>query len=256
MEKRKKVNVVISIICILLALLCLVYGLVVRSIQSGSNFYFVWLAGTVFFIVIGCISWFELWKHIPLPVRIFCIAVLSIGIVLLAVFEILVLGHMKDKGEEDLDYIIVLGAQVKDNGPSIVLRKRLDTAYDYLIQNPDTICIVTGGKGSNESKTEGEVMKTYLVEKGIPEERIIAETMATSTIENIRYSLEYMKDGASIGVVTSNFHMFRALQIAKGEGLTNICGISAPSMAFYLPNNMFREFFGEVKYIMTRMKEK
>lgn len=73
------------------------------------------------------------------------------------------------KGETNLDYVIVLGTQIHESGPSIVLKYRLDAAVLYLNENPGTICIVSGGQGKNEPYSEAEGMAKYLIEKGIPE---------------------------------------------------------------------------------------
>ena len=48
----------------------------------------------------------------------------------------------------------------------------------------------------------------------------------------------------TVGIVTSNFHAFRAMGIAKKQGITQVYGISAETNPIYLPNNMLREFFG------------
>ena len=57
-------------------------------------------------------------------------------------------------------------------------------------------------------------------------------------------------DNASIGVITNNFHMFRALQIADKYGLDNAQGIAAGSPTDMLVNNMVREFFAEIKFLL------
>ena len=54
--------------------------------------------------------------------------------------------------------------------------------------------------------------------------------------------MKYIKKKATIGLVTNNFHVYRALQIAKNQKIENIHGIAADSSAFYMPNNMFREY--------------
>ena len=53
--------------------------------------------------------------------------------------------------------------------------------------------------------------------------------------------------GKRVGIVTNNFHVFRSVAIARKQGLADVCGIAAPSTAFYLPNNLFREVFGITK---------
>ena len=148
-----------------------------------------------------------------------------------------------------LDYIVVLGAQMRQNGPSIVLQYRLDEAIKYLNDNPDTICIVSGGQGYNEPCTEAQGMAEYLEKKGVPKVRILMETESTTTAQNISNSMQYIREGATVGIGTNNFHMFRALQIAKKQGLTQVCGIAAKSKPLYLPNNMLREYLAEIKYL-------
>lgn len=98
---------------------------------------------------------------------------------------------------------------------SPVLKYRLDKAVEYLNENPDTVCIVSGGQGSNEPWSEAEGMARYLQEKGIDTARILTEDQSQTTGQNITNSKKLMKEGASVGIVTNNFHVFRALQIAK-----------------------------------------
>ena len=61
---------------------------------------------------------------------------------------------MKQKPRDNCDYIIVLGCQIRGERITKSLKKRLDAAYDYAINNPDTKIIVSGGQGKGESKTE------------------------------------------------------------------------------------------------------
>ena len=160
----------------------------------------------------------------------------------------MIAGKFTSKGEKNLDYIIVLGAQVRKDGPSVALRYRLDAAIDYLNENPSTVCIVSGGQGANEPYTEAEGMAKYLIEKGIDSRKIILEGKSQTTVENIRNSKKLMKeDYNGVGIITNNFHMFRALRVAEVQGLENICGISAKSNVLYLPNNVLRECGGILK---------
>ena len=77
--------------------------------------------------------------------------------------------------------------------------------------------------------------KRHLIRQGIPEERILKEEKSKTTAENIQYSKKFIKSKESVGIVTNNFHMFRALQIAKRQGLEDPSGIAAESTALYLP---------------------
>ena len=118
----------------------------------------------------------------------------------------------------------------------------------YLQENNPTICIVTGGKGAAEPFPEGQGMKDYLVKAGIPEDRIIVEDRALNTVQNIQYSMALMSSpNAPTAIVTNNFHVTRGLALARGQGLTDVYAIAAPSDPLFLPNNMLREFFGLTK---------
>ena len=174
--------------------------------------------------------------------------VVAVGVTVLVILCGIIATEFTASGSKNLDYVIVLGAQVRENGPSVALRYRLDAAIDYLNENPDTICIVSGGQGANEPFSEAEGMAEYLLQNGIKNSRIILEDKSTSTVENLKYSKVLMSSSYdSVGILTNNFHMFRAIQIAKAQGLNNVCGIAANSNVMYLPNNVLRECLAILK---------
>ncbi|MDE6724954.1 MAG: YdcF family protein, partial [Ruminiclostridium sp.] len=122
------------------------------------------------------------------------------------------------------DAVIVLGCKVQKSGnPSLMLSKRINAAYEYLAENPNIICIVSGGQGSDEPGSEAEVMKACLVEKGIDENRIFEENRSESTRQNIEFSLDLLKENnievTEAAIVTDGFHQYRASLIAKEYGL-------------------------------------
>ena len=91
-------------------------------------------------------------------------------------------------------------------------------------------------------------MRDYLVEAGIAPERIITETSSRNTIENIRNTIPLLDPAKDrVGIVTNDFHMYRALAIARKQGMANAQGISAHSLMLFLPNNMLREVAGVLK---------
>ena len=257
------------IICLILGIISILYGICIMRVASGTLFFGVWYAIGVFFILLGILIHSHKLALIPRTVKILFGALIAAGIIVMCVCCVLVSSHFHDKGNKNLDCIIVLGAQVKlpspseasasysDSNraaiPSTVLKYRLDTAADYLRANPGTLCIVSGGDSSSEPEAEAVVMKRYLIEKGIDADRIITEDQSTSTKENIEFSRQLLSkqdispDNCSIGIVTNNFHIFRAVKIAEKAGFENACGIAAPSNTFYLPNNVLRECMGIVK---------
>lgn len=238
----------ISILCVLAALFCFAYCAVVFMIKSGSRFYLVWAAGGVFLLVLAFLLHSGMWDRIPLVLRKIFYVIVIVGAVMFVIVEGLIISRFHDKGKENLDYIIVLGAQMKPAGPSAVLKFRLDAAYDYLTENENTMCILSGGQGSNEPCTEAEGMYRYLTEKGISPERLMMEDQSTDTSENIAYSMALIgRNDVSVGIVTNNFHVFRGVRLAKAAGVQDVCGIAARSNVYFQLNNMVREFFGIMK---------
>lgn len=115
----------------------------------------------------------------------------TLFLLMLAVFlftEGCIISGFSKNTDKELDYIVVLGAQLKTTGPSRVLQYRLDTAYEYLTAHPDTKVIVSGGQGSNEPASEAQGMCDYLVKRGIEPDRIILEDKSVNTEQNIRFS--------------------------------------------------------------------
>lgn len=224
------------------------YGICVLAVHSGSPFYMVWfgLAGFMFLLAVTFAA-----GHFLLILRRILLLLLLIFGLFVAVTWGFIFTALHSAGKSGLQNIIVLGAQVKADGPGKELQYRLDRAYDYLEANPETTCVVSGGRGSNEPAAEAVVMEKYLRERGIAGDRILAETKSENTVQNLVYSKKLINPDKSVGIVTNDFHVFRAVHIAQKNGYQNVCGIAAPSNAFYLPNNMLRESFGILKEIVT-----
>ena len=257
-----------AILFMIIGILCVLYGIAVFLIRSGTMFYAVWLALGTCFLLMSFLIRIRFFDKLPKIARALLLIAAAAVIVLFLICEgfvlrgfgsrapegldyLIVLGaQVREDGPspEGLDYLIVLGAQVREDGPSAVLKYRLDAAVDYLKENESTLCIVTGGKGEDEPLTEGEGMKQYLTAQGIDPARILVEDQARNTVQNIQFSKQLMTSpGASTALVTNNFHVTRATALARKQGLTNVYAIAAPSDPVYLPNNMFREFFGLTK---------
>lgn len=177
------------------------------------------------------------------------------GLAILAVTGGLIIHAGKGDAQTVCDYIVVLGAQVNRDGPSLSLQERIDTAYDYLIRHSQTVAILSGGKGDNEHISEALSMYQELTAKGIDPNRLIMEDQATSTWENLAFSLDIIQERTgsrphSIGVVSSEYHLYRAGLQAGEHGLT-IVGIPAKTGSFprYL-HYFIREIAGVWYYII------
>ena len=237
-----------GIVLVILGIICILYGFAVMLVRSGTWFFAFWY---VLGAVILAAAWVVLsgrWDGFPPITRHVVEGVVALLLVGFAATLVLIAQDFSDEGEPDLDYIIVLGAQVREQGPSRVLQNRLDAAYGYLCENEGTKCIVSGGQGPNEHTAEANVMADYLIARGIDPSRIIVEDRAENTVENIRFSMALIDpEHDRVGIVTNNFHVFRALRIARKAGMSHACGIAADSLPFYLPNNVARESLGIAK---------
>ena len=113
---------------------------------------------------------------------------------------------------------VVLGCRVYGERPSLSLVERLEAAYAYLEENPDAVCVVSGGQGSGENISEAEAMYRWLVAKGIDGDRIYKEDESTSTEENIVFSKQVIEEhglNPNVAIVTSEYHTYRAGVIAQ-----------------------------------------
>ena len=121
--------------------------------------------------------------------------------------------------EQTPEFIVVLGAQVQGDGPSLTLKKRLDKTLAFMQENPDKTVIVSGGQGPDEAHTEASVMARYLIEHGADASRVIEEDEASNTRENLLFSAKLAEaaglDTSRVLIVTSDFHMCRAKYIAR-----------------------------------------
>lgn len=245
-------NRILEFLLFIVAVVCFAYSIIVYNVHSGSKFYLFWDALAVVFVALGILIGRKIFTKTPVWLNRTLVSILIACICLFFVLLGLVMSTFKSKGSRNLDYIIVLGAQVRTDGPSVVLRFRLEKATEYLKENPETKCIVSGGQGSNEPKSEARAMADYLIEHGIAEDRILLEDKSTNTSQNLQFSKKLLPENVSVGIVTNNFHVKRALYLAKRFGLTNAEGIAAYSTPLYAPNNVVREMIGLVKDFIIR----
>lgn len=240
------------------AVLCLMYyGIIVCYSGFSTSFAWFWPALAVFLLALAAGGVYNRLhpRRCPLWVMVSAVTFLGTSLVILCAVEVLIFIGAASQDPPGLDYVVVLGAKVEEGHISNSLLRRLEKAAQYGRKNPDTLLILSGGQGADEPATEASVMYDYLRRSGIPDRQLALEEQSTSTVENIAYSkvlidrLEQEKDRpeippshrapgpymvvedkpVQIGVLTSNFHVFRAVQIGKRRGITDISGISAKS---------------------------
>ena len=124
---------------------------------------------------------------------------------------------------------IVLGLALENGKPTDDLLSRLDTAVQYAKANPDAVLILTGGNPDGSGRTEAAVMRDLLAGRGIPEDRMMLEDRAETTKDNFRNTALLVSPEEPIVLITSDYHMDRAVLTAKNAGFTRVCRLPAPS---------------------------
>ncbi len=170
----------------------------------------------------------------------------------LALAGLLVLGGLQLAGtrrqpeEEQAVTMIVLGCRVNGSEPSLMLWNRINTARRYLEEHPEVKAICSGGKGDDEHISEGRCIYNKLVQYGIEPERLYMEEESSSTKENIAFSKALIeREGLSPDVllVTSDYHCYRAMQLAKKAGLQAYAW-PARTASYLVPTYVLRECCG------------
>ena len=185
------------------------------------------------------------------------IAALLLGFSLFTVLETMVVrGSFADESDAPVSAVIVLGAGVNGETPSLTLRTRIDAAAAYLEEHPDVPVVLSGGQGPGEAITEAECMRRALVRRGVDESRLYPEERSTSTQENLRYSRAILEElgvdpAQRVAIVTSDFHLCRA-RLMWGDD-TAAVPAHLPSALYFqclTVNYFIREAFGLAAYFV------
>lgn len=247
--KKGEKHSILAVVLHVAGIASILYCTGIAVFGFGSYFFLIWGGIGVVCLCLGhLLDNRRIMDRIPKGVKTAAGGLACAGLLCFCGVEGLIFTQYHAEAEAGADYCIILGAQLKTTGPSEVLRRRLEKAVEYLQANPDTKVIVSGGQGSNEPVSEAVGMFDYLVKAGIAPERILLEDQSANTFENLVFSGELLdRKNDSVVLVTNNFHMFRALGIAKKQGYDRIQGLAADSVAGMAPNNLLREFLGVLK---------
>lgn len=140
---------------------------------------------------------------------------LGLALILFGAMQIVIAVHDGTNISGQPNLMVIFGCQVRKDGPSILLRDRLDTALDYLEDHPDMSIVVTGGKGNDEHISEAQAMYDYLTAHGVDGENIYLEDQSRNTHQNISYTQKLIYETEEITpqgevlLVSSGFHLAR-----------------------------------------------
>lgn len=170
---------------------------------------------------------------------------IAAGTVLVIVISVCIIRAVYVKPAQNAT-AVVLGCRVYGERPSLVLTQRMDAAILYLNENPDAVCVASGGQGQDEDISEAECIFRYLVENGIAPKRVYIEDQSTSTRENLAFSYQIIQENnlpEEIAIVTNEFHEYRAGIIADRLGFS-YGAVPAKTARWLLPTYYARELFG------------
>ena len=167
------------------------------------------------------------------------IVIFMVFVLLFFSMRIIIYGRISSK--EKTDTALVLGLALENGQPTRSLLLRLDTGQKYLEQYPEAKLILTGGNADDSGKTEAEVMRELLAEKGVPDASMILEDEAKTTKENFLNVAAMIDPAAPVVFISSGYHMERAVMYADKAGFTNIRRLPAPSPFFEYGADMMSE---------------
>lgn len=199
----------------------------------------------------------------------------GLAVSVLAVILMVIFANAYTKVQRNLDYVIVMGTDLVDNKISKSLKRRLDSAVEYAKDNPNTVFVLSGGRSDYDRSTEATVMYHYMIKEGVPEKNLLLEFYSDSTQEKVGFSLRTihqdheqkmmanrMKHNSrsqnerkplegdiingvdrplSIGIITSEFNLFRSKEIAKRYGVPDACPMATKTDELMLVHLAVRE---------------
>jgi uncharacterized SAM-binding protein YcdF (DUF218 family) len=213
------------------------YAVILTFNESFASYRIVWVL-----LGIGLIAR----ENRVFPGWVNVLYVLVYGSIILAclILEVKNAQVIQEGKKKEADILLVLGCKY----PSRAFTWRAEAAADYMEAHPNAMAVVSGGQGSDEVLSEGEGYRDTLLEYGIEPHRIMTETESGSTRENLEncdrlYDLKNRK----VGIVTSSYHLYRSIVIAKQCGYTDVIGIPAKTLLIYEPDNILREVLALIK---------
>lgn len=214
--------------------------LVWRTKRINSTFSWFWIAYAILNVMLGMLV-----SKTPNFIDYVVIGVCAVVTIVFVLVETLILCAMVALPKANLEYIIILGAQIRGKAICGSLKRRLDKGIKYLEANPNTLCIVSGGKGKGEDISEAEAMAEYLKQHGVDDDRIILEDKSTTTWENFKFSAPFIlnTEKDNVGIISNNFHIYRAMKMARVQGYQKVFALPATTDMVMFPNYMVREFF-------------
>ena len=182
-------------------------------------------------------------------IRRWTFILVGLGLIYFCLIELPIIKNARTDPDPERKYLIVLGAAVHGDQPSLALTHRLEGALEYLNRYPESTVIVSGGQGRGENISEADSMRRWLINHELDSRRIICEDKSTSTMENLKFSFDIIRslgdepDG-NVALVSSAYHLYRAKCMAEMLGAEAAGVAGSPGYPIYTLNCYIREAFG------------
>lgn len=258
----------LSLIFLVLSVLSGAYFILINIASPGTffgtifSFSAVWFLLAVFFAVLFSLERRKVLKiifgRISRAVKIILASLVFAGFLIAVLNLFFICNPQLSNGKENVKYVIVLGGGItKDARLTDSVQNRVRVASEYLKAHPNSLAVVTGGKGSFSPCPESDVLKPALASYGIDESRILAENKAKDTIQNFMFSAELFAEHEGISVeevlvspvavVTSDFHLARAERLAARMGFSDVYGVASKTPPLFVLNSYCREICSYIK---------
>jgi len=262
------------LLTLILGSLCVVYGTIVIFILGFFEWQnYVWYFFAMYFFILGRFTFLYTKTKIPLWPLVSGYTLAGLGILLFLITGMVTTLSLPDKDERGLDFLIVLGTKPDVDKEGSEVLYRLDKAFTYIEENSGTNLVISGGL-KYEGNIESVIMANYLIKKGVDPERIFLEIESHNTRENLLYSkalidqyitaarivndIDVIEDigpvlvvedrPKTVGILTNDFHIFRAMEVAKKMRMDEVYPISSKSNEILYIHMLMRETFAILKY--------
>ena len=237
------VLVVLLIVDVAFVLPARINAVVLKADYRKVFLYVIFLCAVLLLFALDVrFSAFARWKPGVLRVigwTLRAVVILSSAVILFFCEKVITGGLINTAGQAD--YAIVLGLALENGEPTPDLLSRLDTAREYLEKYPEAKLILTGGNADESGRTEAAVMRDILTQQGVPEDRLILEDQAQTTKENFSNIAGMIPADKPVVMISSNYHMDRAVLNATKGGFSRIMRLPAPSGFLAYGANMLSE---------------
>ena len=261
-QKIKRRLTTTIIVALVAAAICGYIFYLMQINVSHSHVFLLFFGGLSFLVLTYMLLWTlganEKYSRIAKILKRCYFICLLAGVVCFIVLQVMIVSGSHTDEDADVDAVIVLGAGLINNNPSLVLASRLNAAIRYTETRDDIPIIVTGGLGQGQNITEAEAMARYLIVRGVDEERIWKEEASTNSHENIRFAKEIMRakginpENAKVAIVSNEFHLYRAKLIAEKAGF-EAYGVTAETPGLHRKLiYYFREAFSLINELVFR----